>query len=180
MAEELIPRLKIVRAPGQLRLAYRWYDLKSALFAGLGIAWVVYVVFLLVLAIWNGESGSLLIISLFLATGLIIAYYGLADLFDTTQILVTTKDINASERPFSWSKPRHLYRPQVRMIFVQKEETRGKAKAAWFNLIAQDIDGKPYTLVSEIHSYTAAHTLQNEIEQFWSLHHSHTPGEFQT
>ncbi len=164
--------------PGGLNVIYRWPRWKSALFFVASLVFLAYLASLHIDISTSDGREFLPIFLILLLTGLGLAYYGLAGLFNVTVFSLTSQEMTVFCRPFPWSAARKIARQEVSQIFCVRMVVRGRAGGIWFDVYALTGGGEWFKLTSEISDYPSAHSVEQAIEDFWHIQPAHVPGEY--
>jgi len=135
-----------------------------------------------VVALTQGEWIILLFISLHLIIGLSLLYYTLSIFFNTTFIIVNSREISISHKPLKmpFYKDRNVTVDRVAQLFIDKyveSRTNGRPNYA-FGVYAHLKNGNHIKLIRGLKNHDQARYIEQEVERFLNLEDKAVEGEW--
>ncbi len=178
----VIPKgIEMLKVFGELNIEMKWRHSVSFFMMFFTIFWNIMVLPFALIAIFTGELGMLLGISLHLLVGIGLILWALAALFNTTYIVVDEHFIRIEHRPFKlFYKEYELEVLQVQQLYVKKYQngsTNGNPNYA-FAVMIQMKNKEEFQLVKGLAKPAQALYIEQEIEKFIGIEDKPMIGEF--
>lgn len=174
---EFPKNMHVTKSAGTIQFRYSWFKIKYfiSLFAA-----PIFAYFLVNSEYVVGSFNQLTVsVILLIISSLIIVYYSLAKLINTTQIRVSHEGIAVSHGPILFSKNLILKREDVTQLYVTQHRVghRYYLYATTFQINVILKNRHVITLTKGLHSSQQGRFIENQIEDFLGITDIHVEGE---
>lgn len=191
MKEEIYhipPGIEVLKIESMLEIMVNWRRSGKFFLLFFAIMWNTFIGFFIVTAFATGGIGSAgiflaLFMIPFIAVGAHLLYQSIGQIFNTTFVTVTNRNVSIEHKPFNFliQKDQHFAREDVEQLYVKRYSigsTNGNPVYA-YNVIMMMKNKKPYVLIKGLRSLESARFIEQEIENYMNIEDKIVRGEWQ-
>ncbi|WP_299770556.1 hypothetical protein [uncultured Pseudoteredinibacter sp.] len=169
--------VKIIKHAGGIELKRYWRSWRSVSYLAFGILWFGFLYREGPMALQDIPYAEHLQV-LLLSVGGIIAYYGLAQIFNYSSVRTFSDRLKITHRPLPLLLGKTFKRADIKQLYVNRHHRRGEnGTIITYELRLLSHGGKDYCLLKNVPEKQSVKYIEQEIEQYWGIKNEAVKGE---
>ncbi len=182
--EKLLPipeNMQVEEFKNSLTITYKWSKIMGYALLGFSLFWNGFIYFGFISEILEDDIPIFFALFMipFVAAGIFMAYFGVANILNSTIISVGFDNVTVKHTPIAWFGNKNIFKHDIKQLYVKQHISKGKNGTTisyTVNLI--DKNNKDIKLIENLHTAEEGRFIEQKIEKFLKIQSKPVSGEY--